>query len=117
VPEYNAVIRSRERGRPLAASKAQQDDVVRRRKTGSSLRAIAAATSLSLRTVCTIIEKAKGQGRTAKRTNDVRRKVFDRLRAAEYRAKKRIREGLPQQIDEQLKTGAALVKAAKGLGR
>jgi hypothetical protein len=117
VGEYNAVVSPRERGRPLAASKAQQADVLKRHKARASLRAIAAATSLSLRTVRTIVEKAGGRDRTSKRTNDVRRKEFDRLRAADYRARKKSRDRLPQQIGEQLKTGAELVKAAKGLGR
>ena len=44
-------------------------------------------------------------------------KAFDRLRAADYRARKKGRDRLPQQINEQLKTGAKLVRAAKGLGR
>jgi hypothetical protein len=117
VPEYNAIVSPRERGRPLAASKAQQADVLKRHKRRASLRKIAAATSLSLRTVRTIVEKAEGRGRTSKRTNEVRRKAFDRLRAAGYRARKKTRDRLPVAITEQLKTGAALVKAAKGLGR
>jgi hypothetical protein len=117
VPEYNSIVSPRERGRPLAASKAQQADVLRRHKRRASLRAIAAATSLSLRTVRTIVEKAEGRGRAGKRTNEVRRKEFDRLRAAGYRARKKTRDRLPLAISEQLKTGAALVKAAKGLGR
>ena len=115
VPEYNANLRPRERGRPLAASEAQQKDVVKRRKAGSSLRKIAVATSLSVQTVRTIVEKAEGRDRTSKRTNEVRRQAFDRLRAASFRARKKSRNRLPQQIDEQLRTGEALLKAAKGL--
>src|SRR6516164_2969790 len=117
VGEYNAVISSRERGRPLAASKGQQAAVLKRHEAKESLRAIAAATSVSLRTVRTIIEKAENRGRASKRTNEVRRKEFARLRAAAYRARLKGRDRLPQTINEQLKTGAALVKAAKGLGR
>ena len=117
VPEYNANLRPRERGRPLAASEAQQKDVVKRRKAGSSLRKIAVATSLSVQTVRTIVEKAEGRDRTSKRTNDeLRRQAFDRLRAAAFRARKKSRDRLPDAIGEQLKTGAELVKAAKGLG-
>jgi hypothetical protein len=117
VGEYNARIAPRERGRPLAASAAQQANVVKRHKAGESLRTIAAATSLSLRTVQTIVDKAKGRGRASKRTNEVRRKEFDRLRAASFRARKAGRDRLPQAIGDCLETGAALAKAAKGLGR
>src|SRR5689334_7060425 len=67
VPKYNAAIKPRDRGRPLAASAAQQDDVLKRHKKGESLRAIASATSLSLRTVRSIIDKANGKARTGKR--------------------------------------------------
>jgi hypothetical protein len=117
VAEYNARISPRERGRPIAASAAEQAAVMKRRKAGESLRTIAAATSLSLRTVLTIVDKAEGRGRTSKRTNEVRRKEFDRLRAASFRARKVARDRLPQAIGERLEAGAALVKAAKGLGR
>jgi hypothetical protein len=113
VGEYNAVVSPRERGRPIAASAAQQADVTKRRKSGQTLRAIAATTGLGLRTVCTILDKTKRRDRTAKRTNLLRRQQFDPHRAADYRAKKRMRENLPQQISDQPKTGAALVKAAK----
>ena len=117
VGEDNVTVSPRERGWPIAASAAQQADVRKRRKAGASLRQIASATSLSLRTVCTIVEKTNGRDRTNKRTNEVRRQAFDRLRAADYRARKKGRDRLPQQINEQLKTGAKLVRAAKGLGR
>ena len=100
VPEYNARIRPREMGRPLAASDVQQADVRRRRKAGARLRVIAAAISLSLRTVRSIIDRAAGTGRAGKRTNELRRKEFDRLRAAAYRARKRDRDSLPDQIAE-----------------
>jgi hypothetical protein len=80
VPEYNARVAPREMGRPPAASDAQRADVRKRRKGGQSLRAIATATGLS--TVRTIIA-----GRARKRTNELRRMEFDRLRAAAYRAR------------------------------
>ena len=41
VGEYNATVSPRERGRPIAASAAQQADVRKRRKAGASLREIA----------------------------------------------------------------------------
>jgi len=117
VGEYNARIAPREIGRPIAASDTQQADVLTRHKAGASLRAIASATSLSLRTIRTIIDKANGTGRPSKRTNELRRKEFNRQRAATYRARKAARDRLPKQITEHLKAGAALVKRAKGLGR
>jgi len=46
----------------------------------------------------------------------LRRLEFDRLRAAEYRRRKKMRDALPKQIGELQERGAALVKAAKGLG-
>jgi hypothetical protein len=116
VPEYNAVVSPRERGRPLVTSPAQQAEVLQRRKAKQSLRGIAAAMTLSVRAVRTVVEKAAGRDRTGKRTNAVRRVQLNRLRAAAFRARKKSRERLPQAIDEQLKTGATLVKAAKGLG-
>jgi hypothetical protein len=117
IPEYNAEIRPRERGRPLAASATQQTEVIKRRKAGQTLRVIATATGLGLRTVCTIVDKPNRRDRSGKRTNLLRRQAFDRHRAADYRAKKRLRDTLPQKIGEQLKTGAMLVKAAKGIGQ
>jgi DNA-binding NarL/FixJ family response regulator len=47
-------------GRPLAASEAQQRQVLVMRKEGKSLRTIAAKTSLSPRTVRTIVGKVEG---------------------------------------------------------
>jgi DNA invertase Pin-like site-specific DNA recombinase len=48
-------------GRPFAASEKQRVDVRNRRKAGESLRAIAHATNLSVRSVRTVIEKRTGQ--------------------------------------------------------
>jgi hypothetical protein len=97
-----------------SADRRQHDEVHKRRKARESLRAIAAATGLSLQTVRTIISRADKE---AKRTNELRHKEFDRLRATAYRARKRARDGLPKQIAELQNTGAALVKPGKGLGR
>src|SRR5262245_14092720 len=62
VPQYNAVVVPRQRnvGRPLLASDAQVDEVLKLRKAGKSLRTIAEETSLGLRTVCTIVDKGAG---------------------------------------------------------
>jgi hypothetical protein len=110
---YNHVVRPRERGRPLAASAAQQEDVLKRRKRKESLQAIAAATGLGVRTVRTIIASKS----RSKRTNEMRRKEFDKHRAAAYRVRKRQHEHLPGELAELQKSGEALVKAAKGMGR
>ncbi|MCZ6770783.1 MAG: hypothetical protein O7G83_02195 [Proteobacteria bacterium] len=90
-------------------------NVRRLRKAGNSLRAIAAQTGLGLRTVRTIAEKDAGTGRIGKRTNLLRKREIDRLRAAEHRSRKRIRDGLPKRITETRKRGEELIKAAKGL--
>ena len=68
VAQFNAVVAPRAIGRPLAASEAQQAEVLKQRKAGASLRTITAATGLSLRTVRTIVEKAASKGRAGKRT-------------------------------------------------
>ena len=98
------------RGRPIAASEAQIEAVKKGRKAGLSLRAVAAATGLGLATVRTVLKGTK-------RAKDQRRREFDKLRAARYRARQKTRDRLPAQIAEVQKTGAALIKAAKGLGR
>lgn len=109
VPRYNRVVAPRPPGRPLAASAAQVKDVRRRRAAGASLRKIAADTGLGLRTVRSILAGAE-------RSAELRKREFDRLRAADFRARKRRRDQLPKQITEARERGEALVKAAKGLG-
>src|SRR4051812_17825395 len=116
VVRWNAIASPQGIGRPIAASAAQEAAVLKQRKTGASLRAIATATSLSLRTVRTIVDKANGTGRASNRSRELRRREFDRLRAAAYRARKKARDSLPKQIGELQRAGEALVKAAKGLG-
>jgi hypothetical protein len=74
VGKFNAVVAPRKRGRPLAAGPTQPADVLKRRKAGESLRMIAKATSLSLQTVRTIVDKAGSKDRTTKRTNALREK-------------------------------------------
>lgn len=117
VGEYNAAIAPRTLGRPLAASETQIAKVRLLKKSGASLRKITSQTGLGLRTVRTIIEKDSGTDRTSKRTNEVRRRELDRLRAAEWRARKRSIDDLPKKISETVKRGGELVKAAKGLGK
>ena len=111
VPKYNAVIEPKPIGRPLAASAAQIADVEKRRGKGASLRAIAAATSLSLGTVHTIVRR-KNAPRVDPRMH---RLELDRARAKIYRARKRQREQLPDQINTNRQRNAELLNAAKGL--
>ena len=108
---YNATIVPKPIGRPLAASEAQVADVKKRRAKGASLRAIAAATSLSLGTVCTIV----GRKNVPPVDRQLRKRELDRDRAKVYRARKRQREQLPAQINASRQRNAELLKAAKGL--
>jgi hypothetical protein len=120
VVRHNAVVRRLNRlvaeryprpmGRPLGASEAQQAEVLNQHKNGASLRRIALATGLGLSTVRTIL-------RGKKKVADLRRREFDRRRAAAYRDRKKARDELPKRIVETEQAGAALIKAAKGLGR
>ncbi len=116
IGDYNRTVAPRGLGRPLQASDAQVKEVRKLRKAKASLRVIAEQTGLGLRTVRTIIGKDAGTDRTSKRTNHLRKREVDRLKAAEYRVRKRARDSLPKRITEIQKRGEALVKAAKGLG-
>jgi hypothetical protein len=113
VPQYNAVVRARTNGRPLAASEAQQREVLALRKARTSLRAIVRITGLGIRTVRTVIGKADGTDRTTKRTNELRRLELNRAAMASYRARKRSRDALPKRVNALLKSGRALVKRAR----
>ena len=65
VRRFNANIASVQPvGRPIAASEAQQDRVLKLHKAGRSSRWIAEETGLSRRTVTTVIEKSDGTDRT-----------------------------------------------------
>jgi hypothetical protein len=111
VPRYNAIVAPRSPGRPLAASPSQQRDVLKRRKAGQSLRAIADETALGLQTVRTIIDQADGVDRAA--LARLKRIAPDRLADAHERAARKQRAALPQRINAALNTSAALCKKAK----
>jgi hypothetical protein len=112
VPDYNAVVRPRRPpGRPLEASEAQVKDVLKRRKAGESLRAIADAMSLTLNTVRTIIARKDGVDRTSLRR--LERIDPDRSLIAQWRARKRVRDELPRSMNTLLAQGRELLKEAK----
>jgi hypothetical protein len=115
VPDYNAAVRRRNVGRPLAASEAQVATVLKLHKGDMSLRDIAEETSLGLQTVRTIVAQSSGNDRTMvgrlERIDPNRREVLA------WRARKRTRDALPKRINETLAKGDELVKEAKGLGR
>jgi hypothetical protein len=64
------LIQVRTVGRPLAATDAQQAQILRLREAGKSLRAIAAATGLSLRAVDTIVSKTARRGSAVRRLRE-----------------------------------------------
>jgi hypothetical protein len=113
VPEWNAHVRPRNVGRPLAASEAQVAEVLKLHKAGGSLRGIAEDTSLGLATVRTIVAQRDGTDRTT--VKHLQRIDPDRAAAARWRARKRTRDALPKRINETLAKGRELVKEAKGL--
>ncbi len=115
VDDYNRTVAPRGLGRPLEASDAQIREVRKLRKAKTSLRGIAKQTGLGLGTVRTIVGKDAGTDRTGKRTNVLRKREIDKMRAAEYRVRKHARDLLPKRITETRKRGETLIKAAKGL--
>jgi hypothetical protein len=113
VPILNAGLQ--DVGRPLAVSEAQVANVMRLHKAGRSLRWIVEETSLSLRTVRTIIERKLGTDRTTKAR---REKIeIDKFQRARWKSQKRTGDALPKRVNALIETGNALVTEAKGLGR
>ena len=100
-------------GRPLAASEAQCAQVLKLRKDGTSLRGIVEETNLGLGTVRTIVDKANNADRTTKRHH---RRLEPEI-ATSWKRQKRIGDALPKRAEGVFKTGRALLKEAKGLGR
>jgi hypothetical protein len=115
VGDYNATVRPRNVGRPLAASEAQAQQVLKLHESGTSLRALADETSLGLRTIRTIIERRNKSDRTTRRY--LERIKPDKERERAWLAKQRTRDALPQQIHATRKMCDELAKEAKGLGR
>lgn len=117
VPRYNATINPKNAGRPLAASDAQVAKVKELRRGGHSLRATAKETGLSLRTVRTILDNAAGKPRDDGKAKELRRREFNRMRAAAFRARKRKLEATEKELNRVLKESTRLQKAARGLAR
>ena len=116
VPIINASVQ--DIGRPLAASDTQIATVLKLHKQGKSLRAIVDETSLSLRTVRTIIGRSHGADRTTKaRKQKVARIEIDKFQRAHWKSQKRTGDALPKRVSQVIETGKALVTEAKGLGR
>jgi hypothetical protein len=102
-------------GRPLGASEAQQQQVLKLHKVGHSLREIAEEMSLSLRTVRTVIAKGNGVDRTT--IKHLERIDPERAKVKAWEAKRQIRARLPKRIHELRKAGDELLKEAKDLAR
>jgi hypothetical protein len=114
VADFNAAMKPPKNvGRPLLASDAQRQTVIKLRKAGKSLRAIAEETSLGLNTVRTIIDQGDQRDRTTvKHLERIRRDMGEERT---WQSQQRARRGLPRRINALLQQGAELRKEAKGL--
>jgi hypothetical protein len=97
-------------GRPIAASEAQQIEIVKHHKRGKSSRWIADEMSLSRRTVTTIITKLDGSDRTM---NLHRKRLGLEPRIKDWRPAAMGR--LPKAATKHLEKGRERIKEAKGL--
>jgi hypothetical protein len=79
-----------------------------------SLRRIADETNLGMQTVRTITAKSSCSDRASMKR--LERIDPEREAVTAWEARKRTRDALPKKIAETLETGAALIKAVKGLG-
>jgi hypothetical protein len=109
---YNAQVAPKPVGRPLAASEAQQRDVLARHKRGRSIRAIASDTALSIATVRTIIDKTEGTDRATNRRRTAALEILpiDRNAIKSEARRQRTRDALPKRL-------GALMKAREELRR
>jgi hypothetical protein len=97
-------------GRPIAASEAQQAQILKHHKAGKSSRWIAEEMTLSRRTVTTVISNAEGTGRTtAKR----RQRLGLEPKRKDWRVTARDHVG--KRLTEHLENGRNLQQEAKGL--
>jgi hypothetical protein len=100
----------RSAGRPIAASTAQQEQVLRHHKAGRSPRWIAEEMTLSRRTVTTIIGKHSGTDRTS---NKYRQRFGLEPKVKDWRPA--ARKSLPKRVAVHFEKGVELRKEAKGL--
>src|SRR5262249_39586586 len=114
VADFNAtMVRRRNVGRPLAATDAQQQSVIRLRTAGKSLRAIAEQTRLGLTTVRTILDQRERRDRSSmKHLERIRQ---DTVEERTWQSHKRPRRALPDRIDAMRRQGDELRKEAKAL--
>jgi DNA-binding transcriptional MerR regulator len=115
VSKWNAsgLTEPRQRGRPLHASDAQQQQVREQRTAGVSLRGIVKATGLSLQTVRTILDKNAGTDRGTKRQELLRKRMLKAERQRAWRQRRQSIETLPRRLNDALETGAELAKQAR----
>ena len=97
-------------GRPLAASEAQQAQVIKHHKAGKSARWIAEEMTLSRRTVTTVIDKLDGSDRN---TQKRRRQLGLEPKRKDWRPAAMAR--LPKRAAAHFEKGRELLKEAKGL--
>jgi hypothetical protein len=96
-------------GRPIAASEAQQEQIMKHHKAGKSARSIAEELNLSRRTVTTVIDKSAGADRT---TAKHRARLGLEPARKDWRVAARTR--MPKTATEHFEKGRALLKEAKG---
>jgi hypothetical protein len=111
VGEYNATVRRRNVGRPLNASDAQRETVLKLRKAGKSLRAIVEETNLGLGTVRTIVDQADRRDRTTRKHLERVRRDMGEERT--WQSQQRSRAALPRRINALEQQAAELRKEAK----
>ncbi len=99
-------------GRPIAASEAQQAQIIKHHKAGKSSRWIAEEMTLSRRTVTTVIGRFDGTDRTMARH---RKRLGLEPKRKDWRPATIKR--LPKGATEHFEKGRELIKEAKGLGR
>jgi hypothetical protein len=115
VSEYNAAVAARRRnvGRPPSATDAQREAVLKLRKRGLSLRAIAEETGLGLQAVRTVIDQPERRDRAS--IKHLERVYRDMGEMREWRSRKRVRDAIPRRIGALQEQSAELIKEAKGL--
>jgi hypothetical protein len=97
-------------GRPIAASEAQQAQILKHHKAGRSSRWIAEELALSRRTVTTVIDKSDGTDRTSAKR---RQHLGLEPKRKDWRDAARAR--LPKAATEHFEKGRKLLQEAKGL--